>query len=100
MKHDSTPILSSERADILDILRGFAVLGICISNSVVFSRIAFLPFPIIEKFPTAAVDIPLMLLDIALVDGKFYTLFSLPPLLMVMTAFSGIFFGVVFNRTD
>lgn len=91
MKHDSTPILSSERADILDILRGFAVLGIFISNSVAFSRIAFLPFPVIEKFPTAAVDLPLMVLDLVLVDGKFYTLFSL---------LFGIGFSIILVRNE
>ena len=91
MKHDSTPILSAERADILDILRGFAVLGIFISNSVAFSRIAFLPMPELEKFPTVAIDFPLMFLDLILVDGKFYTLFSL---------LFGIGFSIILVRNE
>ncbi len=91
MKLDSTPILSSERADILDILRGFAVLGIFISNSVAFSRIAFLPMPELEKFPTVAIDFPLMFLDLILVDGKFYTLFSL---------LFGIGFSIILVRNE
>ncbi|MFN8357650.1 MAG: DUF418 domain-containing protein [Spirosomataceae bacterium] len=72
-----TPTLPNERADVLDALRGFAVLGIFMSNSIAFSGISYLPFPVLEKFPTAQIDLPMMLLDLALVDGKFYTLFSL-----------------------
>ncbi len=91
MPNTSNPILATERADILDILRGLAVLGIFLSNSIAFSRIAFLPFPVLENFPTAAVDFPLMFLDIILVDGKFYTLFSL---------LFGIGFSIILVRNE
>lgn len=91
MSSTSTPIRPNERADILDILRGFAVFGIFLSNSISFSRIAFLSFETLEKMPTFVIDIPLMFLDIVLVDGKFYSLFSL---------LFGIGFAIILVRNE
>lgn len=39
--HTATPVSLSDRSDILDILRGVAVLGICLANYRVFSLYIF-----------------------------------------------------------
>ena len=40
---DISPVKASERFAILDILRGFALLGICMANFPEFSLYNFLP---------------------------------------------------------
>ena len=92
MKADKlSPVLPQERAEVLDVLRGIAVLGIFVSNAIAFSRVAFLPFDVLEQFPTAPLDIPLMFLDLVFIDGKFYTLFSL---------LFGIGFSIILTRNE
>lgn len=66
-----------ERAKILDILRGFALLGIFIANSQMLSGYMFLPEHSKAQFGTSISDNILRLLQFILVEGKFYSLFSL-----------------------
>lgn len=65
------PVKPSERLVVLDALRGFAVLGICLANYPEFSLFTF------QSAATAALDRALRFLLFVFVDGKFYTLFSL-----------------------
>lgn len=71
------PVKTSERYVILDALRGFAILGICAANYPEFSLYTFQGKEITDAMPTAAIDRVLRFLLYFLVDGKFYTLFSL-----------------------
>ena len=71
------PIQPSERADILDILRGFALLGIFLANSAVFSQYVMQAPAETATWPTASIDKVLSWVHFALIDGKFYSLFSL-----------------------
>ena len=71
------PIQPKERADILDILRGFALLGIFLANSAVFSQYVMQTPAETATWPTAGIDKILGWLHFALIDGKFYSLFSL-----------------------
>lgn len=71
------PVKSSERYAILDILRGFALLGIAIANFPEFSLYSFLQSNAAEALPTAAVDRIVHYLQYIFIDGKFYTIFSL-----------------------
>lgn len=71
------PVKTSERYVILDALRGFAILGICAANYPEFSLYTFQSKEITDAMPTAAIDRVLRFLLYFLVDGKFYTLFSL-----------------------
>lgn len=71
------PVKTSERYVILDTLRGFAILGICAANYPEFSLYTFQGKEITDAMPTAAIDRVLRFLLYFLVDGKFYTLFSL-----------------------
>jgi uncharacterized protein len=71
------PVPPAQRAQILDSLRGFALLCILIMNGFSFSMLTYMPIAATEQFVTYPLDIPLMALALILAEGKFYTLFSL-----------------------
>lgn len=71
------PIIDGERADVLDALRGFALLGILVSHIPDFSGYSFMPAieqAALDRFGVQAVVAPLQ--DF-LIRGKFYSLFAL-----------------------
>lgn len=72
-----SPVKPSERYIILDALRGFALLGIILANYPEFSLYTFQPEEMAAAMPTAGIDRVVRYLQYVLVDGKFYTLFSL-----------------------
>ncbi len=72
-----SPVGVSERYMILDVLRGLAILGICMANYPEFSLYTFLPGNVTESMSSAHMDHVLRYLLSIFVDGKFYTLFSL-----------------------
>lgn len=72
-----SPVKPSERYIILDALRGFALLGICLANYPEFSLYTFQSSEIAAAMPSASVDRIVRFLQYMMVDGKFYTLFSL-----------------------
>ena len=74
---DMVPVKTSERHVILDALRGFALLGICLANFPEFSLYTFQKPRITEAMPTAEIDQVVRFLQYLFVDGKFYTIFSL-----------------------
>ena len=71
------PVTAKQRYIILDALRGFALLGIAIANFPEFSLWTFLSEADAAAMPTASVDRVVHWAEYLLVDGKFYTLFSL-----------------------
>lgn len=71
------PIQLNDRAAILDVLRGFAVLGILLDNMVAFTGFGFMSEKQMQALPTWPADGILGLLELAFVHGKFYSLFSL-----------------------
>ncbi len=89
MSASATPIPFSERHDILDVLRGFAILGIFMANSGGFSLYVFLTEKTKEGIPTFEIDKWLDMFLTAFVEGKFYSLFSL---------LFGIGFTIIFDR--
>lgn len=74
---NTVPVKPSERLVVLDALRGFAVLGICLANYPEFSLCVFRSAETAAAMPTAGIDRTLRWLLCIFVDGKFYTLFSL-----------------------
>jgi len=83
LQHPSTtaggapgPLHSSERAEWLDALRGFALLGILLINITVFSGYAFSDPATKAQLPWSGADTVLDYLVHALVEAKFYSLFS------------------------
>jgi uncharacterized protein len=85
-----SPLQQNDRADILDILRGIALLGICIANYPMFSLYIFQPPDVLQAMPTAKADMGVGFFHFAFVDGKFYSLFSL---------LFGIGFSVILHRS-
>ena len=71
------PVSLSERADILDVLRGFALLGVLLDNITGFTGWGFFTQPQREALATWPADGILALGELAFVKGKFYSLFSL-----------------------
>ena len=71
------PTLGSQRLDLLDALRGFALAGVLLANLVAFSLYFFVSHDAAAALSTAAID---RWLDPAIgifVSGKFLTLFSI-----------------------
>ncbi|MDE6637315.1 MAG: DUF418 domain-containing protein [Muribaculaceae bacterium] len=73
----ASPIEASKRHIILDALRGFALLGICMANFPEFSLYSFLPVEASSAMPTSGWDYFTKYFLSIFVDGKFYTIFSL-----------------------
>ena len=71
------PTTAKERHVILDALRGLALLGIALANFPEFALWTFLSADQQQAMPTAVVDRVVLFLQYLLVDGKFYTIFSL-----------------------
>ena len=77
IQKSASPVRTSERFAILDILRGLALLGIALANFPEFSLYTFLSAEATQAFPTARIDSVVRFLQYVFIDGKFYTLFSL-----------------------
>ena len=77
MTNTPTPVLQNERADILDILRGFALLGVMLDNLFGFTGWGFLPQSQREALSTWTTDVILGISELSFINGKFYSLFSL-----------------------
>jgi uncharacterized protein len=71
------PVPGSQRLDVLDALRGFALAGVLLANLDAFSLYFFLPTDAALALPTVAVDRWLDPANGMLVSGKFITLFSI-----------------------
>lgn len=83
------PGVPAERIAALDVVRGVAVGGILLANILVFFGLMFAPTSIIASMPTAAIDATAQFVGHVLVEGKFYSVFSL---------LFGIGFGVQLAR--
>lgn len=67
----------TERIELLDVIRGFALVGILFANILSWSGIKFLDFDIIKSFGNFEDDKMLYNILKYFVDTKFYTIFSL-----------------------
>jgi uncharacterized protein len=91
MSTNALPIHTNQRADILDVLRGFALSGICLANAGYFSLFIFQKPEQLALLPTAQADCWLKYFHYAFIDGKFYSLFSL---------LFGIGFAIIFYHKN
>jgi uncharacterized protein len=73
---DPAPIESAERHEVLDALRGFALFGIFLANIRFFGGWEFLGAEQRNALAGRSYEL-LDFLHLAVIDGKFYTLFSL-----------------------
>jgi len=71
------PSKGKERVEVIDALRGFAVLGILLANIMSYSGFKFLPIEEIRQLPSFGTDLLIYKLNAIFVDTKFYTIFSL-----------------------
>lgn len=71
----SAPV--SQRADLLDALRGFALFGVVWSNYAVLSYWLFMSPPEQAALPGSGADAALGFFHRVFIDGKFYSIFSL-----------------------
>ncbi|WNM18675.1 DUF418 domain-containing protein [Flavobacterium capsici] len=71
------PIQKEDRIDFLDIMRGIAIFFIFTANIPVFSGLFFLSDEIIKNGITLPTDDWVDIILYTIVDGKFYTIFSL-----------------------
>ena len=72
-----TPITKSERIAYLDILRGISILFIYTANILFFSGLMFPAQDAPQKTYSLPTDEFLKFIHYVLVDGKFYSLFSM-----------------------
>lgn len=87
----ATPVLQKERIDILDILRGIALLGVLIDNLFVLTGWAFSTDEQHRLLSTWPLDGIIAMMEQIFINGKFYSLFSL---------LFGIGFSIIFNRSE
>jgi uncharacterized protein len=87
----SLPVSLTERSDILDVLRGFALLGILMDNIFGFTGWGYMLQATRESLSTWPADGILGLLELTFVKGKFYSLFSL---------LFGIGFSIILIRNE
>ena len=66
-----------ERYAIVDIVRGFALFGVMLSNMVLTTQFLAIPDSVREALPTRELDTAVIFLMDTLVTDKFYTLFSM-----------------------
>jgi uncharacterized protein len=83
------PAVRENRIIALDVLRGVAVGGILLANVFVFFGLLFDPDGHLRQLPTARIDRAVEFLEHVIVEGKFYSIFSL---------LFGIGFGLQLSR--
>ena len=72
-----TPTSSLERYEFLDVLRGFALFGIITANMILYSLYLRLSESAKASMSTYSTDRGLDFLELLLIEGKFYTIFSI-----------------------
>ena len=68
---------TKKRIEVLDVLRGFAILGIVLANIQSWSGYKYIPFYELNTLPNADINDILKFFFNLFVDTKFYTIFSL-----------------------
>ena len=71
-----TPTPAQERYEFLDVLRGFALAGIVLANMVSYSLYLYLPEEAKARVHAATWDGIIEFFELALIEAKFYTIFS------------------------
>jgi uncharacterized protein len=71
------PVKGKDRIVLLDILRGFALLGILFANLLTWSGLKYLPIDDIKELGNFEIDRTIYRIMKFFVDTKFYTLFSI-----------------------
>ncbi|TMI61292.1 MAG: DUF418 domain-containing protein [Bacteroidetes bacterium] len=91
LKQSSMPVSLTERSDILDVLRGFALFGVMMDNLFGFTGWGYLTDSSREALSTWPADGLVGLFEQTFINGKFYSLFSL---------LFGIGFSIILIRNE
>jgi uncharacterized protein len=99
----TAPIADSERVRWIDALRGFALLGIIVANLESSMLRFLLPGKGHDLGPLASLNVPFEFFESALIQGKFYSIFSFLfglgfSIQMMRAAERGGRFGAFFRR--
>jgi uncharacterized protein len=70
------PTQTAQRIELLDVVRGLALLGIVSANMIIYSLYLYLPASAKSAMSTHASDRVLDFLELFLIEGKFYTIFA------------------------
>ncbi len=71
------PSSSKQRIEVIDALRGFAILGILLANILSWSGLKYTALTELKQLPSFHIDLLVYHLNGIFVDTKFYTIFSL-----------------------
>lgn len=82
---------SGGRIGVIDAIRGFAILGILFANIQSWSGYKFLPYETITTLPYFYLDGLFNSLQLWVIDGKFYAIFSI---------LFGVGFGIQYNKYE
>jgi uncharacterized protein len=77
MSSTTAPASPKGRIEVIDAIRGLAILGILLANIMSWSGYKYIPFSQIESLPLFSLESSFYTLDLWLVDGKFYSIFSI-----------------------
>jgi uncharacterized protein len=85
----NSQVAKHNRIGEIDVIRGFAVLGILFANIQSWSGYKFIPHELIADLPCYSLDPMFNVLQLWIVDGKFYAIFSM---------LFGVGFGNQYNK--
>jgi len=85
------PTAGQERHEFLDVLRGFALLGIALANMISLSLFLYLSESERASLRTSSADKVFDFLELVFIETKFYTIFSV---------LFGIGFSILMTRAD
>jgi len=71
------PTPQNKRIPLIDMIRGFAVFGILLSNILIFSGFLYTPFSILNTFKGSGFNQVLYFINNGLISGKFYPIFCI-----------------------
>ncbi len=90
MHKGNNPVIPKNRIEYLDALRGVALLGIILANMVSYSLYVYLSESQLKNIGLSRLDKVLDFLELMLIEGKFYTIFSI---------LFGIGFSIIIERS-
>ncbi len=90
MQNKNNPVTPNNRIEYLDSLRGIALLGIILANMILYSLYLYLSEDQINNIGVTRFDKTLDFLELMLIEGKFYTIFSI---------LFGIGFSIILERS-
>jgi uncharacterized protein len=91
MRNNFYPTQAQNRIELLDVLRGFAIAGVLLSNILILSGSVFTPFSDLEHMHMPGLNRALRIIASSIIQGKFY------PILMILFG-AGLF--MQFRKSD